>query len=81
MLNGLDNLVFTAKIGENVARLRKDICNHFSFLGIKLNDKKNKSNSELISSKESKIKVWIRKSDEERMILEEFLKIYKTKNL
>lgn len=74
-LNGLDNLVFTAKIGENVARLRKDVCNNFSFLGIKIDEKKNKNNSELISSKESKVKVWVKKTNEEKMAVEEVLKI------
>jgi acetate kinase len=77
VLNGLDNLVFTARIGENVAGLREKICNHLSFLGVKLDSKKNKLNSELISSKESKIKVWVRKPDEEKVAIEEVLKIFK----
>jgi acetate kinase len=75
VLNGLDNLVFTAKIGENVAKLREDICNNFSFLGIKIDEKKNKSNSEIISSKESKVKVQVIKTNEEKMAVEEVLKI------
>jgi len=75
VLNGLDNLVFTAKIGENVAKLRKDICNNFSFLGIKIDEKKNKKNSELISSRESKIKVWVKRTNEEKIAVEEVLKI------
>jgi acetate kinase len=73
-LNGLDNLVFTAKIGENVAKLRRDICSHFSFMGIKLDEEKNKNNSELISSKDSKVKVWVKKTNEEKMAVEEVLK-------
>jgi len=81
VLNGLDNLVFTAKIGENVPKLRRDVCNHLSFLGLKLDNKKNESNSELISSANSKVKVWVRKTDEERIAVEEILKIYKTKTL
>ncbi len=75
VLNGLDNLVFTAKIGENVPKLREDICNSLAFLGIKLDKEKNKKNSELISSKESKVKVWVKKTNEEKMIVEEVLKI------
>ncbi len=74
-LNGLDNLVFTAKIGENVAKLRRDVCSHFSFLGIQLDDKKNKLNSEIISSEKSEVKVWVRKTNEEKMAVEEILKI------
>lgn len=77
ILNGLDNLVFTAKIGENVARLREDVCNHLSFLGVKIDKEKNKSNSEIISSAKSKVKVWVKKTNEEKMAVEEVLKIYK----
>jgi len=74
-LNGLDNLVFTAKIGENVARLRNDVCNHLSFLGVKLDQKKNNLNSEVISSSKSKVKVFVRKTNEEKIAVEEVLKI------
>jgi acetate kinase len=75
VLNGLDNLVFTAKIGENVPKLREDICSHLSFLGIKLDSKKNNLNSEVISLSKSKVKVYVRKTDEEKIAVEEVLKI------
>jgi acetate kinase len=75
ILNGLDNLVFTAAIGENVPRLRKDICNNLKYLGLKLDETKNEKNTEIISSKNSKIKVYVKKTDEEKMIAEEVLKI------
>ena len=75
VLNGLDNLVFTAAIGENVAILRKDICNQLKFLGLRLNDNKNKSNSKVISSIFSKVKVYVIKTDEEKMAVEEVLKV------
>lgn len=74
-LGNLDNLVFAAKIGENVPKLRKDVCSHFPFLGIQLDEKKNKSNSEIISSEKSKVKVYVRKTDEEKIAVEEVLKI------
>jgi acetate kinase len=75
VLNGLDNLVFTAKIGENVPKLRADVCSHFSFLGIKLDSNKNKNNAGVISSKESKVKVWVKETNEEKMIVEEISKV------
>ncbi len=75
VLKGLDNLVFTAKIGENVAKFRKDVCDSFPFLGIRLDDKKNKYNKELISSKDSKVKVFVKKTNEEKIAVEEVLKI------
>jgi acetate kinase len=76
-LNGLNNLVFTAAIGENVPKLREDVCKHFEFMGLQIDKNKNQSNSGIISSKDSKIKVYIRKSDEERIIINEVLKILK----
>lgn len=76
-LNGLNNLVFTAKIGENVPRLREDVCKHFEFMGLSIDKNKNNSNANFISSKNSKIKVYVKESNEERIIIEEVLKILK----
>ncbi|MCK5149527.1 acetate/propionate family kinase [Candidatus Pacearchaeota archaeon] len=73
-MNGLNNLVFTAAIGENVPRLRKDICKQLSFMKLKLNKKKNQKNKEIISSINSKVKVFVKKTNEEQMIVEEVLK-------
>lgn len=75
VMNGLDNLVFTAAIGENVAKLRQDICDHFEYLGIKLDSSKNKGNSEIISLENSKVKVFVKKTNEELTAVQEVLKI------
>ncbi|MEJ2267775.1 MAG: acetate/propionate family kinase [Nanoarchaeota archaeon] len=74
-LSGLDNLVFTGAIGENVAKLRKDVCDCFGFLGLRLNKDKNKINAEIISSENSDVKVYVTKTDESKMILDKTLKI------
>jgi acetate kinase len=76
-MNGLNNLIFTGAIGENVPSLRKDVCKNFEYLGIKLDDEKNKNNSELISSGNSKIKVFVKKTNEEKMALEKVLEMLK----
>ncbi len=75
VLNGLDNLIFTASIGEKVPKLREDICNNLGFIGIKLDKEKNKNNERIISEKNSKVKVHVIKTDEEKQIVEEVLKI------
>jgi len=75
VMDGIDNLVFTAAIGENVARLREDVCKHFSYLGIKLDKEENQKNSEIISSSNSKVKVFVKKTNEEKTAVEEVLKI------
>ena len=69
VLNGLDNLVFTAGIGEHIPIVRKSMCRYLKYLDLKIDDKKNNTNSEIISGKNSKIKVYVKKSNEEFMIV------------
>lgn len=76
VLGGLDNLVFTAAIGENVPKLRKDVCDNFRFLGVHLNNRRNYSNNYEISSLFSKVKVYVRKTNEELAIAEEVFSKY-----
>ncbi len=40
-LGGLDALVFTGGIGENSARLRREVCRDLGFLGVTLDDSRN----------------------------------------
>ncbi|MEL6439971.1 MAG: acetate kinase [Cyanobacteria bacterium J06621_8] len=42
-LNGLDVLVFTAGVGENASLLREKICGELSFLGLEIDQRKNKA--------------------------------------
>ena len=42
-MNGLDVLVFTAGIGENSAVLREAVCRRLSFLGVEIDEEKNRS--------------------------------------
>ena len=68
-LEGLDGLVFTAGIGEHSPEVRKGICDHFGWLGIKLDDQANTNNhSGLISALDSKIQVHVIPTNEELMI-------------
>ena len=69
-LGGADAIVFTAGIGENDARVRKAVMDRLSFLGIELNEAENKKRGQetLISTPESKIKVFVIPTNEELMI-------------
>ena len=69
-MHGLDAIVFTAGIGENQKNIRKGICEHLEFLGVKIDLDKNdtKSDEREISSKDSKVKVYIIPTDEELVI-------------
>ena len=45
VLNGLDAIIFTAGVGENDANTRRRICSEMEFLGIQLDEEKNKIHS------------------------------------
>lgn len=74
-LQGIDVITFTAGIGENQVGVRKNICNNLRFIGVSLDEKANevKSEEKEISTKDSKIKVWVIPTDEEMMIAKETL--------
>ncbi len=42
VLGGLDALIFTGGVGENIAQLRQIVCEQLAFLGLKLDAAKNK---------------------------------------
>jgi acetate kinase len=67
-LEGLDILVFSGGIGENSSQVRERICAGLEFLGIELDDKKNKKNQTLISADKSKVKIYVIKTNEEFII-------------
>jgi acetate kinase len=67
-LNGLDTLVFAGGIGENASVIRERICHGLGFLGIQLDETKNKANAPVISSDTSPATVRVIRTDEEVMI-------------
>ncbi|HVC50311.1 MAG TPA: acetate/propionate family kinase [Burkholderiales bacterium] len=67
-LNGLDILIFSGGIGEHSDPVRARICEGLDYLGIKLDVQRNRSHAEIISSKESKVRVRVMQTDEERMM-------------
>lgn len=76
-MGGVDNIVFTAGVGENQKFRRAGICKNLEFLGIKIDEKKNevKGEEEEISTPDSSIKVYVIPTNEELVIARE------TKNL
>jgi acetate kinase len=67
-LGGLDTLVFTGGIGENSPIIRSRICGGLEFLGIEIDEKRNRSNNEVISIKNGQTTVRVIRTDEEQMI-------------
>ena len=72
VLNGTDAIVFTGGIGENSKEAREQILENMETLGIVLDKEKNnnfkRGQIELISAKNSKIKVYVIPTDEELMM-------------
>ena len=69
-LQGIDAIVFTAGIGENQINIRKRICEHLEWMGVKLNLDANNTRGEdiEISTPDSKVKVWVVPTNEELVI-------------
>ncbi|MCR5550165.1 MAG: acetate kinase, partial [Bacteroidales bacterium] len=72
-LGGLDVLVFTAGVGENGVLMRSMICEGLEFLGVKLDQEKNKlrGDERIISAADSKVKIWVIPTNEELMIAQD----------
>jgi acetate kinase len=67
-MNGLDAITFTAGMGQNAFYLRKEICDYLNFLGVKIDQTKNKKNAVKISAPSSKIGIFVIPTDEEKQI-------------
>lgn len=78
-LQGIDVITFTAGVGENQFHSRKKICDNLKFMGLEIDEEKNKIRGEeiLISSPNSKIKVYVIPTDEEMMIAKDTLELIK----
>jgi acetate kinase len=74
-MNGVDAIAFTAGVGENSPLHRAKICENLEFLGIKLDDKKNRqavgSVEMEISTKDSRCRVFVIPTNEELVIAED----------
>ncbi len=79
-MGGIDIIIFTAGIGENVPRVREKSCQNLEFIGIKID--KNKNDNTIgregeISESLSKVKVFCIPTNEELIIARDTAKIIK----
>lgn len=76
-MGGIDVLTFTAGVGEKGPISRKAICEQLEFLGVKIDDEKNKIRGEEaeLSSEDSKVKIYTIPTNEELMIARETMKL------
>ncbi|MCI8297212.1 MAG: acetate kinase [Lachnospiraceae bacterium] len=72
-MNGVDNIVFTAGVGENDSEIREEICEYLGFLGIAIDEVMNREQSEAvkISTWDSKVNVLVIRTNEELEIARE----------
>ena len=72
-MNGVDNIVFTAGIGENCALVRIKVCSYLGYLGITIDEEANGKRGEeiVISTPDSKVKVLVVPTNEELAIARE----------
>ncbi len=64
-LGGLETLVFSGGIGENCPPVRSRICQGLEFLGVKLDEKRNRTNGGLVSTAGGRVAVRVIRTDEE----------------
>ncbi|QZE12263.1 acetate/propionate family kinase [Mycoplasma sp. Ms02] len=83
--NNLEALVFTGGIGENTPSVRKRVIEMLPLLNIEFDDKANSSSFEddykIITKPESKIQVYVVRTDEEIVIAKDAIKFYEEENV
>ena len=68
VLGGLDTLVFTGGIGENDAQVRTEICAGLAWIGISLDDARNRAARNFVSDGASRCQVLVLASQEDEQI-------------
>ena len=78
-MNGVDCIVFTAGVGENMPHIRAGICDNMQYLGLELDEENNakKHNGKVldITGKNSKVKVLVIPTNEEVVIARETVEL------
>ena len=79
-MGGVDVIVFTAGVGEHQLDVRKASTDGLEFLGVKVDQEKNRKNfgeEEIISTPDSRVKVVVVPTDEELLIASDTLDLVK----
>lgn len=79
-MNGVDDIVFTAGIGENVSYVREQVCSYLGYLGVELDpdaNEKFRGEQGEITKPGCKVKVFVIPTNEELAIARETLALVK----
>lgn len=76
-MNGVDAIAFTAGIGENAVKLRKNICSYLTYLGVEIDEEKNNCYGieKDISVEGARVKTLVIPTNEELMIARQTLRL------
>jgi acetate kinase len=80
-MGGLDAIAFAGGIGENAWRVREAVCRDMNFLGVALDDAKNReraSTDRMISAANSKVAVMVVHTNEEIVVARETVRVLTT---
>ncbi len=82
-MGGLDTIIFTGGVGENAIEIRKEICSGLEFLGVCIDDDKNKTRGEeqIISKDTCSVNVMVIPTNEELVIAKDTYRIVKEMKL
>jgi acetate kinase len=76
-MEGIDALVLTAGIGENSPEMRARICARAAWLGLTIDEAANRAGGPRISAPDSRVSAWVIPTDEERMIAEHTVALWR----
>lgn len=81
IMEGLDILAFSGGVGQNAYYIREKICRGLEYMGIEIDDGKNKNlrATGIISKDSSKVKIIVVRANEEKIIAEDTYKLAKIK--
>jgi len=76
-MGGLDVIAFAGGIGEKSFNVRAKVCEGLEFLGVRLDEERNRSctGEEIISSEDSPVKVLVVKTNEEIIVARETMRV------
>ena len=78
-LGGIDTLVFTGGIGENAVQIRARVCQGLEFLGIRLDEARNRIGEPVISTDTGRVQVRVMRTDEDIVLAKAAFRILDTR--
>ena len=75
IMEGIDILVFSGGVGQNAPYIREKVCRGLEYMGIEIDEYKNKNTAGIISRDSSKVKVIVVNANEEKVIAQDTYEI------